>query len=84
MPFSSCVSAAVVGNLWCLSNPFVTYAMLQSNVQLDEYWQDRFGRPKGPIHSTFAHLLGNLSLITGIDNIELSNKPFDEKVDILE
>lgn len=46
----------------------------------DSYWPERFGKTGDNTHSTFAHLLGNLSLIVGRDNLEISNKDFEFKM----
>lgn len=77
-------SASVVPGCAVCTTCFVSCARLQSEQEMPGDWQKLFGSPQGPIHSTFAHMLGNLSLITGLDNRVLSNKPFEEKLVLME
>ncbi len=79
----ACLSSkiySVLGSLRCRAQMRATHAVLQSDKQLPVDWQEQFGRPQGPIHRTFAHMLGNLSIITGADNVDHSNLPFEEKL----
>lgn len=56
------------------------YLPLQNPDPDDDYWPTRFGEVHGNTHRTFVHLLGNLSLIGGKENVDLSNKNFNDKM----